>query len=305
MTLKNKVEAVLFAVGKKIEADEIAKLCNAPVEPIKEALKQLQEDYNQRDCALMITGSDNVWKFDIREKYLDLVKNLVVETDLSRQALETLAIIAYSQPNCMQSDVIKKRTTNAYEHIKELSDMGFITKERLGRTRRLRLTQKFFEYFDIKKQEIKEMFEQFQKDEQEVINGEKELEKLEAEREQEREALKKYQENRDKVQKELNTKMDDMEKEVEGIAQASEVDLEGSEEPLPEWVEEEKRLQAIEEEKKRKKEEIEQRKKEMEKLKKQREKERLKREKEREEKRLEKEKLKQEKEKLKQQKEQG
>jgi segregation and condensation protein B len=302
MTLKNKVEAILFAVGKKIEAEEIAKLCNAQEGPVKQALKQLQEEYAERDCALMITGADSVWKFDIREKYLDLVKNLVVETDLSIQAMETLAMIAYSQPKCLQSDIIKKRTTNAYEHIKELADMGFITKERYGRTRKLKITQKFFEYFDIRKKEIKEMFDQFKKDEQEVIDGEKELVKLEKEREKEKEALKKYQKERENTLKQMNERMDDMEQEVENIEHATEVDMQGSAEPLPEWVEEEKRQKAIEDAKIKKKEEIEQRKKEREEKRKQREKEKIKREKEREKQRLEKEKAKQEKEAKKQQK---
>lgn len=285
-----------------MEAEEIARLCNAQPGPVKQALKQLQDEYSQRDCALMITGTGIIWKFDIREKYLELVKSLVVETDLSVQAMETLAMIAYSQPTCLQSDIIKKRTTNAYEHIKELSDMGFITKERYGRTRKIKITQKFFEYFDIRKKEITEMFDQFKNDEQEVIDGEKELVKLEADREKEKEALRKFQKEREKTLKEVNGRMDDIEQEVEDLEHATEIDMQGSPEPLPEWVEEEKRLKVIEEAKIKKKEEIEQRKKEREDKRKQREKEKIKREKEKEKNRLEKEKEKQEKEAKKQQK---
>jgi chromosome segregation and condensation protein ScpB len=59
----------------------------------------------------------------------------------------------------LQSDIIDIRSTKAYDHIEELVTVGFITKARYGRSFMLRLSQQFFEYFDIKnKEQVKEIF---------------------------------------------------------------------------------------------------------------------------------------------------
>jgi gas vesicle protein len=50
------------------------------------------------------------------------------------------------------------RGNGAYDHIKVLREMEFVTSERKGRSRLLKLTPKFFEYFDIVEQEMKEKF---------------------------------------------------------------------------------------------------------------------------------------------------
>ncbi|MBW3010660.1 SMC-Scp complex subunit ScpB [Candidatus Woesearchaeota archaeon] len=213
MDLKNQVEAVLFAVGKRIEASEIARICRAPINQITEALKELENEYNSKDSALMITSSDSYWKINVREKYLPICRDLISETDLDVQTMETLAIIAYSQP-CIQSDVIKKRTAKAYDHIKELVDMGFITKEPKGRSRLLKVTQKFFDYFDISREKAEEIFKQFHKDEQEVLEGEEQLKLLMEERAKEQEEVKKVQKERDERLKSVSTKLHDIDSEV-------------------------------------------------------------------------------------------
>jgi len=50
----------------------------------------------------------------------------------------------------MQSDVIRIRTNKAYDHIGELEKMGFLSKERHGRSYILKLSQKFYDYFDLR-----------------------------------------------------------------------------------------------------------------------------------------------------------
>lgn len=211
--LKNQVEAVLFAVGKRINTGEIARLCKAPVESVKDTLKQLEQEYNNKDSALMITSSDSFWKINVREKYLPLCRGLISETELDMQTMETLAIIAYSQP-CLQSDVIKKRTAKAYDHIKELVEIGFITKEPKGRTRLLKLTQKFFEYFDISREKADEILRQFHQDEQEVLEGQEQLKVLREEREQDQEEIKKLQKERDKRLKTVGDRLQKIDTEV-------------------------------------------------------------------------------------------
>ncbi len=195
--IKNQVEAVLFAVGKQIKEEDIARMCSSSKENVQKALKELQDDYNKRESSVMITNTENIWKMSIKEAFLPLVRNIVTETDLDVQTMETLALIAYSSP-ILQSDVIEKRNASAYDHIKVLMDLGFITRAKKGRTFVIKITEKFWEYFDIEKSKAHPMFDQFKTNEVNIESQEKELEDLETQRLKEQEELKKHAEQKQK-----------------------------------------------------------------------------------------------------------
>ena len=152
------VEAVLFASGKAMEEDQIKGLTGLKPKETRKALEGLKEKYDQADSALFIWNEGTRWKINVREQYVELVKSLVAETDLPKAILETLAIIAYRSP-IMQTEVIKTRGEGAYEHVKELVDRGFITKERFGRSYKLKIADKFYHYFDVEgDKDIREAF---------------------------------------------------------------------------------------------------------------------------------------------------
>ncbi len=195
--LKKQAEAVLFAVGNKIEVDEIARLCRADVNSLKKSLKKLKKEYNEKDSSLMVSEEGNFWKFTVREAYIDLVQQINPHTELSKTTIETLAVIAWKAP-ILQSDVIKARTNKAYDHIKELVDSGFLIKQRHGRSYMLKLSQKFFEYFDLKnKEDIKEKFKDF------ADINEGELKKLEEVRLKKEEKSKKAKEEAEEEPKQI------------------------------------------------------------------------------------------------------
>lgn len=149
MSLKNKAEALLFSGGKAMDEEQIAALNDVEVKDVRKALKELQKDYAERDTSLKLYNEGSSWKLLVKDEHIDLVRRIVADTELSRATLETLAIIAYNQPTVLQSKVVDLRGGNAYEHIKELVELGFVTKNKEGRSYALRLTEKFFEYFDV------------------------------------------------------------------------------------------------------------------------------------------------------------
>ena len=69
--------------------------------------------------------------------------------DMSDAMIKTLALVAYSQP-VSQSEIVKTRGNRGYHYIKRLLELGFIQSRKQGRTKILTLTQKFYEYFQIK-----------------------------------------------------------------------------------------------------------------------------------------------------------
>jgi segregation and condensation protein B len=62
--------------------------------------------------------------------------------------MKTLSFIAYRQP-VTQSYLAKVRGNLVYSHVKQLQEVGLITEERLGRTKMLRTTQNFADYFNL------------------------------------------------------------------------------------------------------------------------------------------------------------
>lgn len=156
--LIKRLEAILFAVGRAVSERELTELAQASIEHVHSALKELKKEYEERDSPLLIIEEGDAWKLTVHETYMGTVQKINPHTELGRSILETLAVIAWKQP-AKQSDVIKIRTNKAYEHIDELEKLGFVSKTKHGRTYLIKVTGKFFDYFDLPKDKnIKEIF---------------------------------------------------------------------------------------------------------------------------------------------------
>jgi len=123
--------------------EELSKLSRSKPDDIKQALVELKNDYDERKSSTMLVNEGDSWKLTIREQYLSLVQKIVTETELSKTIMETLAVIAFKYP-IKQSDLIKIRTNKAYDHLKELQELGYISRQKHGRTNLIKLTEKFF-----------------------------------------------------------------------------------------------------------------------------------------------------------------
>ncbi len=146
---KNRVEAVLFTTGRFLKLEDLSKLTSiGSVGYLKQVLQDLKEDYEKKSSALEIINEKDLWRLNIRKEFLYLTESLLSDAELDKPTQETLAIIAYRQP-AIQSDVTNIRGNKSYDHIKKLKEEGFLTSERFGRTRILKLTQKFYDYFDV------------------------------------------------------------------------------------------------------------------------------------------------------------
>ncbi len=174
--LKRKVEAVLFSVAKKVSIEELSKLCRTDVESVKKALTDLAKEYETNQSSMMLVEEGNSWKIAVRENYLGLVKKVVKTTEITKSVMETLAVVAWKAP-VLQSEVIRIRTNKAYNHIVDLEESGFISREKKGRSQLIRLTQKFMDYFDLRSEdEIKNRFKNIQEPETKIEQKETTIE---------------------------------------------------------------------------------------------------------------------------------
>lgn len=158
---KKKIEAVLFTTGRLMTYEEIANATGLSLDVIKTLLTELKNDYDQKDSAMTIQQVDDKFKLNIKKEYGQITNKLVSTSELDSPTTKTLAIIAFKNP-ALQSDVIKIRGNKAYDHIERLKSEGLVTSERHGRTRLLKLTPKFYEYFDTAEPAIKEKFKEIE-----------------------------------------------------------------------------------------------------------------------------------------------
>ena len=75
---------------------------------------------------------------------------------------KTLAVIAYKAP-VLQAEIIHIRGNKAYDHIQQLKENGLIVSEPKGRSRLIKLTPQFYDYFDTAEPEVKKQFEELEK----------------------------------------------------------------------------------------------------------------------------------------------
>ena len=148
MSLKSRIETVLFVIAKSVTIKEIAEILNEEEPDIEEAMLELIMDYSSRDGALEI-NDENGYILQVKEDYANIVEKLC-PVELSGAILKTLTIIALKEP-IRQTELKEMRGATAYEHVAELVKQGFIkrTKDKNGRSFNLHTTPKFHEYFQL------------------------------------------------------------------------------------------------------------------------------------------------------------
>ena len=120
---------------------------------LRELIEKLKEKYGNESSLVIlereIEGKKS-WKMDVKQEFHFLINRLATgESEFTKAEQETLAVIAYKQP-IKQSIVVKIRGNKAYDHIKHFISIGLLSARKLGRTKELTTSDKFYDYFNIK-----------------------------------------------------------------------------------------------------------------------------------------------------------
>lgn len=95
------VEAMLFVSDEPVSTMTLAKILDENVEEIEEALYELRRQLDSGARGVQLREIAGGWRLFTHPAYHELVEKYVLSWDtrkLSNAALETLAIVAYSQP---------------------------------------------------------------------------------------------------------------------------------------------------------------------------------------------------------------
>lgn len=147
--LSTTIEAVLYLKAQPLTVAEIAEVVGCDRSEIAEGLIELMTDYSQRGGALEVAETPGGYVLQLREAYHHLIQQLL-PADLGVGALRTLAAIAI-KGRIAQTELVDIRGSNAYQHVQELVELGFIRKRRQsdGRSYWLQVTEKFHQYFQL------------------------------------------------------------------------------------------------------------------------------------------------------------
>ena len=145
-----KVEAALYASGRPLSLEEIAHVAGTSSD--RKATTIAREVARTVNGALqaveVVEYAGPKFAMQLKGQYTQTARKFATRPLLSRGALRTLSFIAFFQP-ISAAELVLRRSSTAYLHLKELEDVGFVVGERQGRSKNYRTTTRFAEYFGL------------------------------------------------------------------------------------------------------------------------------------------------------------
>ncbi len=149
------VEAVIYLENEPASEDLIARVAGLSRDAVAEALECLQKRYSADDSGLELIHVSGGWMISPKKELWESLKDRYgkkSEGRLSRAAMETLSIIAYSQP-ITRAEIEAIRGANPDNMIRLLTERGLIKvvgkKEIPGKPVQFGTTQGFLRAFKI------------------------------------------------------------------------------------------------------------------------------------------------------------
>ena len=184
--LESALEALLFYSGDIISQDRLCEICNIDVFSIHMAINKLNEYYEQTNSGIEIVEVDDGYQMCTAPKHMQVIqmyRQKPVKHLLTQALIETLAIVAYSQPitRTQIEDIRGVRCEHAisrlleYELIEEVGRLNVI-----GRPILFGTTNNFLRHFGFKnleempkiKEELIDKFKEEVKQEMNYYEGE-------------------------------------------------------------------------------------------------------------------------------------
>ncbi|MBX9839115.1 SMC-Scp complex subunit ScpB [Silvanigrella sp.] len=151
--LKSKVEAILFVADTPLEAGDIRNwIGEVSLSDIRMAIRALAFEYEDR--AFEIFENGNKYQIRTRIEHIALIKKQYSgkARSLSKNALETLAIIAYRQP-ITRAQINALRQVDSSSIVQTLKEKELIyasgTRKEVGNPLEYKTSQKFLEVFGL------------------------------------------------------------------------------------------------------------------------------------------------------------
>lgn len=148
--IRARIEAALYSSGRALDAEQLAKA--AGISSKKRAMDEAKAIQSRMKSMLsaieVVEYPGQRYAMQLKADYTNVARKFATKPLLSKAALRTLSFIAYFQP-ISSADLALRRGSQAYDHLKDLEEVGFLAWERKGRSKLYRTTTEFSEYFGL------------------------------------------------------------------------------------------------------------------------------------------------------------
>src|SRR5216684_5499775 len=143
-------EAALYVSGRPLDLKTIGSIIGARSEDkIRTIARTVAQRYGKIDSPVQVLElPDGRFVMQLRAEFAKHVRKLSNRPLLTPGPLRTLSFIALRQP-IPQSHVVRVRGKLAYQHVKQLKEMDLISYDKIGRSKLLRTTITFADYFNL------------------------------------------------------------------------------------------------------------------------------------------------------------
>lgn len=148
--IRARIEAALYSSGRALDAEQLAKA--AGISSKKRAMDEAKAIQSRMKSMLsaieVVEYPGQRYAMQLKAEYTNVARKFATKPLLSKAALRTLSFVAYFQP-ISSADLALRRGSQAYDHVKDLEEVGFLAWERKGRSKLYRTTTEFSEYFGL------------------------------------------------------------------------------------------------------------------------------------------------------------
>ena len=145
-----RIEVALYASGRPLNLDELSKVSRiVSKRRLNEIMRDLASKINSTFVSIELKEIEGpMYSLQLKPIYNSIAKRFATKALLSTSTLRTLSYIVYLQP-VSAHELVQRRGSQAYSHLKELSEVGFLKYERRGRSRVFTTTDAFADYFGL------------------------------------------------------------------------------------------------------------------------------------------------------------
>ncbi|MDA4111753.1 MAG: SMC-Scp complex subunit ScpB [Thaumarchaeota archaeon] len=145
-----RIEVALYASGRPLSLEELSRVSRINSRRrLGEIMQELARKINSGFVAIELKEIEGqMYSLQLKPVYNSIAKRFATKPLLSTSTLRTLSYIVYLQP-VSAHELVQRRGSQAYSHLKELGEVGFLKYEKRGRSRVFNTTDAFADYFGL------------------------------------------------------------------------------------------------------------------------------------------------------------
>ena len=145
-----RIEVALYASGRPLNLEELSHVARINSRRrLNEIMQELARKINSSFVAIELKEIEGpMYSLQLKPVFNSIAKRFATKPLLSTSTLRTLSYIVYLQP-VSAHELVQRRGSQAYTHLKELEEVGFLKYERHGRSRVFNTTDAFADYFGL------------------------------------------------------------------------------------------------------------------------------------------------------------